>query len=114
MGLCEHAAIVDRRAVGTFHPVVIDDIPSRYRIRALWRMPFGLTPYRKNEVGSVRYGGHRHPPRGGIRSKKGRYTVNTFPMLRVAFSAAAAIALFMIVHSALQAFSTAANVLAVR
>jgi hypothetical protein len=44
--------------------------------------------------------------------EKGRYRVNTqFAVLRLAFGAAAAVALFVIVHSVLQAFSTTASVL---
>lgn len=68
-------------------------------------------PYRKNGVGPVPFGGHTASPERGIRPEKGRYRVNTFPVLRVAFGAAAAVVLFMIVHSVFQAFSAAADVL---
>jgi hypothetical protein len=45
--------------------------------------------------------------------KKGRHRVNTYlPVLRIAFGAVAAVVIFLVVHSALEAFSQTTSVLA--
>jgi hypothetical protein len=81
-------------------------VVSRLLEDAIW--PKCLSPER-GCLGTVR--GTRHPPTGQS-PEKGRYRVNTqFAVLRLAFGAAAAVALFVIVHSVLQAFSTTASVL---
>lgn len=73
----------------------------------------GRTAYRRNRSRPVRFGGHATSPKRGGRPKKGRYRVNAhFAVLRIAFGAAAAVALFLLVNSALEVFNTTANVLA--
>jgi hypothetical protein len=77
-------------------------------------MSFGRMPYRKNEAGFARFGGRKPSPERGSRSRSRRNGVNGLPILRIGFGAAAALVLFVIVHSAVQTFSAAANVLVAR
>jgi hypothetical protein len=52
-------------------------------------------------------------PEWGRRREKGRHGVNTqLQVLRIAFAAAAALVVFLVVHSALEAFSQTTRVLA--
>jgi hypothetical protein len=45
--------------------------------------------------------------------KKGRHRVNTYlPVLRIAFGAVAVVVIFLVVHSALEAFSQTTSALA--
>jgi hypothetical protein len=45
--------------------------------------------------------------------KKGRHRVNTYlPVLRIAFGAVAAVVIFLVIHSALEAFSQTTSALA--
>ena len=72
---------------------------------------FGRMTYPRNES-PLLPSGDRRIPRMGER-KKGRHRVNTYlPVLRIAFGAVAAVVIFLVVHSALEAFSQTPSVLA--
>jgi len=84
----------------------------RKRIGLLQVIFFGRMTYPRNEGPLLPSGDRRIPRMGGDR-KKGRHRVNTYlPVLRIAFGAAAAVVIFLVIHTALEAFSQTTSVLA--
>jgi hypothetical protein len=73
---------------------------------------FGRMTYPRNEGPLLPSGDRRIPRMGGPKEGKA-HRVNTYlPVLRIAFGAVAAVVIFLVVHSALEAFSQTTSVLA--
>ena len=72
---------------------------------------FGPTAYRLQRRRSVPFGDESYPPKGALTEEVAH--VNThFPLFRIAFAAAAAVFIFLMVHAALEGVSGTADVLA--
>ena len=72
--------------------------------------PNGLSQERRS---AATLGGQKNPPNGGRTERREGTRVNThLPVLWIAFAAAAALVVFLVVHTALEAFSQTSSLLA--
>ena len=61
---------------------------------------------------SVPFGGRTVSPNKGVLSEEVAHVNTHFPLVRIAFAAAAAVFIFLVVHAALDGVSRSADVLA--
>jgi hypothetical protein len=73
---------------------------------------YGPTAYRLLPRRSVPFGGRTVPPEKGPSPEKVAHVDTHFPLFRIAFAAAAAVFIFLMVHAALEGVSRSADVLA--
>jgi hypothetical protein len=73
---------------------------------------YGPTAYRLLPRRSVPFGGRTVPPEKGPSPEEVAHVDTHFPLFRIAFAAAAAVFIFLMVHAALEGVSRSADVLA--
>ena len=73
---------------------------------------FGPTAYRLQRRRSVPFGGRIVSPKRGPLTEEVAHVNTHFPLFRIAFAAAAAVFIFLMVHAALEGVSATADVLA--
>lgn len=79
---------------------------------AFRRTRMAQRPIAYNVADPYHSGDERYPPKGALSKEAAHMNDIHFPLIRIAFAAAAALFIFLIVHAALEGISRSAGVLA--